>query len=189
MLKATIPFMARRTRSSLSVLSSLPNLALRQRYSSRRTLITRPDTISPSEDDITTAFSRPSTSSIKGVLSKSNVGLFDQPELASPASFRELAARTITRAKILVLRIHRALESQSEKEKVVKNFDRLSDMLCGVIDAAELLRHSHPDRVWVDTADEVYDGLCSYMNVLNTDVELYNASGSVTPSSLSDQVS
>ncbi|KAG8905110.1 Mitochondrial intermediate peptidase [Tulasnella sp. 403] len=58
-------------------------------------------------------------------------------------------------------------------KKVVKNFDRLSDMLCGVIDAAELIRHSHPDRTWVQAANDVYDSLCSFMNYLNTDFTLY----------------
>lgn len=55
----------------------------------------------------------------------------------------------------------------------MKNFDRLSDTLCAVIDAAELVRHAHPDPDWAEAANEAYEMLCSYMNVLNTHTELY----------------
>lgn len=57
--------------------------------------------------------------------------------------------------------------------KVVKNLDRLSDMLCSVIDLAELVRNAHPDHAWVDAANEAYETLCEFMNVLNTHVGLY----------------
>lgn len=57
---------------------------------------------------------------------------------------------------------------------VVKNFDRLSDTLCAVIDAAEHVRHAHPDPEWAEAANEAYEMLCSYMNVLNTHTELYD---------------
>jgi len=57
--------------------------------------------------------------------------------------------------------------------KVVKNLDRLSDMLCSVIDLAELVRNSHPDPEWVQGANDAYEQLCEYMNVLNTNVGLY----------------
>jgi len=55
---------------------------------------------------------------------------------------------------------------------VVKNLDRLSDMLCGVIDLAELVRNAHPDRAWVEAANNAYEALCEFMNVLNTHVGL-----------------
>ena len=56
---------------------------------------------------------------------------------------------------------------------MVKNLDRLSDMLCSVIDLAELVRNAHPDPEWVKSANEAYEQLCEYMNVLNTNVGLY----------------
>ena len=46
-------------------------------------------------------------------------------------------------------------------------------MLCSVIDLAELVRNAHPDPEWVQSADEAYEQLCEYMNVLNTNVGLY----------------
>ena len=105
--------------------------------------------------------------------SRSPTGLFGQPSLVSPSSFQNLALATLIRAKLLTERIVRARESRDELFKVVKNLDRLSDMLCSVIDLAELVRNAHPDPEWVDSANEAYEQLCEYMNVLNTDVGLY----------------
>lgn len=49
-------------------------------------------------------------------------------------------------------------------------------MLCSVIDLAELIRNAHPDRHWVDAANNAYEKLCEFMNVLNTHVGLYEVS-------------
>ena len=56
--------------------------------------------------------------------------------------------------------------------RVVKNLDRLSDMLCSVIDLAELVRNAHPDPVWVESANDAYGMLSEFMNVLNTNAGL-----------------
>jgi intermediate peptidase len=56
--------------------------------------------------------------------------------------------------------------------KVIKNFDRLSDMLCSVIDLAELVRNAHPDPTWVENANNAYEMLSEFMNVLNTNAGL-----------------
>ncbi|KAL4070621.1 mitochondrial intermediate peptidase [Scleroderma citrinum] len=100
-------------------------------------------------------------------------GIFQHTQLNTPAGFTALADSTLVRAQILTERILRAPQSRSELFKVVKNLDRLSDLLCGVIDLAELLRNAHPDPQWVRSANESYEKLCEYMNVLNTDVGLY----------------
>ncbi|KAI0654243.1 mitochondrial intermediate peptidase [Cubamyces menziesii] len=106
-------------------------------------------------------------------------GLFGHRALTTPAAFNALADSTLRRAELLTERILRARESRSELFKVVKNLDRLSDMLCGVIDLAELLRNAHPDPAWVQSADQVYEKLCEFMNVLNTNVGLYEVLGAV----------
>ncbi|CAA7265920.1 unnamed protein product [Cyclocybe aegerita] len=100
-------------------------------------------------------------------------GLFGHPNLTHPGALISLADSTLVRAQLLTDRILRARESRDELGKVVKNLDRLSDMLCGVIDLAELVRNAHPDRVWVDAANHAYESLCEFMNVLNTHVGLY----------------
>lgn len=77
------------------------------------------------------------------------------------------------RAQLLADRILRARESRSELLKAVKNLDRLSDLLCGVIDLSELVRNAHPDEQWANAANVAYESLCEFMNVLNTHVGLY----------------
>ncbi|KAI0308160.1 hypothetical protein B0F90DRAFT_1807434 [Multifurca ochricompacta] len=103
----------------------------------------------------------------------SPTGLFGQPSLISPSSFHNLVLATLIRAQSLTERIVRARQSRDELLKAVKNLDRLSDMLCSVIDLAELVRNAHPDPEWVSSANEAYEQLCEYMNVLNTNVGLY----------------
>ncbi len=103
----------------------------------------------------------------------SPTGILGHRFLTTPTSFIALADSTLRRAQLLTERILRARESGDELFRVVKNLDRLSDMLCGVIDLAELLRNAHPDPVWVQSAEEVYERLCEFMNVLNTNVDLY----------------
>lgn len=101
-------------------------------------------------------------------------GIFGNDGLRSPEDFITLAHRTIRRAKAIVARITNAPNAGAhEMRMVVNNFDRLSDVLIGVIDMAELVRHAHPDPGWADAAHEAYEMLCSYMNVLNTHAGLY----------------
>ena len=106
--------------------------------------------------------------------SRSPTGLFGSPPaLVSPSSFHNLALATLIRAQLLTERIVRAWRSRDELFKAVKNLDRLSDMLCSVIDLAGLVRNAHPDPEWVKSANEAYEWLCEYMNILNTNVGLY----------------
>ncbi|KAF9454102.1 mitochondrial intermediate peptidase [Macrolepiota fuliginosa MF-IS2] len=100
-------------------------------------------------------------------------GLFGHAQLSHPNAFVSLADATLVRAQILTNRILNARASKDELVKVVKNLDRLSDMLCSVIDLAELIRNAHPDKNWVSAANNAYEKLCEFMNVLNTHVGLY----------------
>ncbi|EPQ60415.1 mitochondrial intermediate peptidase [Gloeophyllum trabeum ATCC 11539] len=111
--------------------------------------------------------------------STNSTGLFGHSFLTSPAAFTALANSTLRRAHLLTERILQARRSREELSKVVKNLDRLSDLLCGVIDLAELVRNAHPSAQWVKTADEVYETLCEFMNVLNTHVGLYEVLNAV----------
>jgi mitochondrial intermediate peptidase len=133
----------------------------------RRTLAT---TLNTNSDDLLSFFDHPYH---RTSWSRSPTGLFGQPSLVSPSSFHNLALATLIRAQLLTERIVRARQSRDELLRVVKNLDRLSDMLCSVIDLAELVRNAHPDPEWVDSANAAYEQLCKYMNVLNTHVGLY----------------
>ncbi|RGB42304.1 hypothetical protein C1646_683750 [Rhizophagus diaphanus] len=99
-------------------------------------------------------------------------GLFRNPALATPQGFHLEAEKALRRVKLLVNRITNA-STEKELSKVVKNMDRLSDTLCSVIDTAEFIRSSHPDPKFAQAANWAYGYLCSYMNSLNTNTELY----------------
>lgn len=99
------------------------------------------------------------------------MGLFRVKQITSPDAFVPVAMATMARANYIVRRIVNAREDH-ETGRIVKNIDRLSDMLCGVIDMAELIRHTHPEKAWVDAANRAYDVLCEYMNELNTNIDL-----------------
>lgn len=102
----------------------------------------------------------------------SHTGLFGHDFLTTPTSFIELANSTITRAQLLTRRIVKAKDTREELFKVVKHLDRLSDLLCGVIDLAECIRNSHPDHAWLEAAEHVYLSVHEFMNVLNTNRDL-----------------
>ncbi|KAF8203825.1 mitochondrial intermediate peptidase [Pholiota molesta] len=85
----------------------------------------------------------------------SATGLFGHPSLTQPSSLISLADATLVRAQLL---------TERELLKVVKNLDRLSDII---------VRNAHPDQIWVEAANHAYESLCEFMNVLNTHVGLY----------------
>ncbi|GAA5862788.1 hypothetical protein JCM3774_001921 [Rhodotorula dairenensis] len=134
----------------------------------------------PSDEVLHEAFDTPDSAFAAVPSASVPAGLFNQPALQRPADFPALAHRTTLRAKVLVERLCRpapAPESLEQAERaflaMVKNLDRLSDLLCGVIDLAELVRNVHPDPAWVEGANAAYEQLCEYMNELNTHVGLY----------------
>ncbi|KAF9426947.1 Mitochondrial intermediate peptidase, partial [Podila epigama] len=112
-------------------------------------------------------------------------GLFLYPTLRTPATFLDSVNAAIARGHLLVERIANAPKAgEGEMRRVIKLFDRLSDVLCKVIDAAEVVRCLHPDTRWRQSAEHVYEELFSWMNTLNTDPRLYEVLRTVlnTPS-------
>ncbi|KAK4688643.1 hypothetical protein P7C73_g1446, partial [Tremellales sp. Uapishka_1] len=119
----------------------------------------------------------PSTSTSTSSFLSSPAGLFLLPALSSPAALPLLTSRTLIHGQKIVDRICSSVNDPTGKELrlVVKNLDRLSDLLCGVIDLCELVRNVHPDEEWVSEAETAYERLCSFMNGLNTDRGLFEA--------------
>ncbi|PCH33977.1 mitochondrial intermediate peptidase [Wolfiporia cocos MD-104 SS10] len=138
---------------------------------------TLPLPASRDDADLIALFDQPTLS--QWASTSSSTGLFGHSILTTPSAFNALADSTLRSAQLLTDRVLRARESREELFKVVKNLDRLSDLLCGVIDLAELVRNAHPDKAWVQSADEVYEKLCEFMNILNTHVGLYEVLYSV----------
>lgn len=57
---------------------------------------------------------------------------------------------------------------------MVKELDKLSDLLCRVIDLADFVRGTHPDRKFQIMAIKAYHTVFQYMNQLNTTPVLYD---------------
>ncbi|KAI7822648.1 hypothetical protein BC939DRAFT_397710 [Gamsiella multidivaricata] len=121
-------------------------------------------------------FDSPATSASRAryASAASPEGLFLYPNLKTPETFLDSVNAAIARGHLLVERIANAPErGEDEMRRVIKLFDRLSDVLCKVIDAAEVVRCLHPDPAWRQGAEQVYEQLFSWMNTLNTDPRLY----------------
>ncbi|KAF9326668.1 Mitochondrial intermediate peptidase, partial [Podila minutissima] len=124
------------------------------------------------------AFDAPAASSSRSRYAAASAsapdGLFLYPNLRTPDTFLDSVNAAIARGHLLVERIANApANGDEEMRKVIKLFDRLSDVLCKVIDAAEVVRCLHPDTHWRQGAERVYEELFSWMNTLNTDPRLY----------------
>ncbi|KAF9188863.1 Mitochondrial intermediate peptidase [Haplosporangium sp. Z 767] len=144
-------------------------------------------TVAPVTVSLRELFDSPPTSISQSRHATSRVpeGLFLYPNLKTPQTFLDSVNAAIARGHLLVERIANAPErGEGEMRKVIKLFDRLSDVLCKVIDAAEVVRCLHPDPAWRQAAETVYEELFSWMNTLNTDPRLYEVLSKVlnTPS-------
>ncbi|KAK5686082.1 Mitochondrial intermediate peptidase [Elasticomyces elasticus] len=96
-----------------------------------------------------------------------NAGLFQNRYLTHPAGFQEFASVTLAKCKKIVAAVL-SYETTEELKKVARDLDRLSDLLCRVIDLSDFVRSVHPDRKVVAAATEAYGRMFEYMNILNT---------------------
>ncbi|KAI9673945.1 MAG: Mitochondrial intermediate peptidase [Caeruleum heppii] len=98
-------------------------------------------------------------------------GLFQNRHLTNPGGFQVFASDTLGQARKLVAKITSASTVQ-EYRSLVRMMDRLSDLLCRVIDVADFVRAVHPDRRMQDAASKAHALMFEYMNVLNTTTAL-----------------
>lgn len=99
--------------------------------------------------------------------SKPRVGLFRNAYLTEPQGFLSFARVSLARAQNIVDKVLTAT-SLSEYREVVRDMDRLSDLLCRVIDLSDFVRVTHPDREMQSAASEAWSIVYQYMNQLNT---------------------
>jgi len=97
---------------------------------------------------------------------KSN-GLFQNRYLTRPEGFGTFANMTLRKAKRLVDKVLSA-GTVEEYKHIVRDLDRLSDLLCRVIDLSDFVRVTHPDHRIQEAASKAYSMMFEYMNVLNT---------------------
>lgn len=105
-------------------------------------------------------------------------GLFGNPYLTSPQGLQRFSNDTLKSAQ----RLTAHLLANTPPADYIRDLDRLSDMLCRVIDLCEFVRVSHPDPKYVSVAEQAHAQMFEYMNVLNTSHELYSKLESVIES-------
>ena len=97
-----------------------------------------------------------------------NVGLFRNRYLTRPAGFPAFAKINVSRSQRLVQEVLTA-SSVEEYRRIVLLMDRLSDLLCRVLDLCDFVRVSHPDVRFQTAAEKAWNHVYHYMNELNTE--------------------
>lgn len=64
------------------------------------------------------------------------------------------------------------LSTVDEYRQLAQLLDRLSDLLCRIIDIADFVRSTHPDPAFQNAAAQAHYRMFEYMNILNTTTEL-----------------
>ncbi|KAI1828472.1 peptidase family M3 [Xylaria intraflava] len=108
--------------------------------------------------------------------SRGNVGLFRNKYLTSPDGFLIFADITISKASRLVNKVTNA-STTAEYKTLVKDLDRLSDLLCRVLDVSDFVRITHPDVRIKEAASAAWSKVYMYMNQLNTSTALSDQLG------------
>lgn len=98
---------------------------------------------------------------------KPPTGIVGNRYLSSPEGFVDFVQITLQRCNAVVERVARA-SSIDEYKGMVRELDRLSDLLCRVIDLADFVRGTHPNRRIQQAAHKAYAIMFQYMNQLNT---------------------
>jgi mitochondrial intermediate peptidase len=108
-------------------------------------------------------FSQPARFGYRG----SNVGLFQNRYLTAPEGFAAFAQENLMKSKKIVKKVMGA-SSLDDYRSIVRDLDRLSDMLCRVTDLSDFVRSTHPDRDMQAAASRAQTMMLKFMNILNT---------------------
>ena len=99
-------------------------------------------------------------------------GIIGNKYLTHPEGFIDFVTVTIQRCNAVVQKVS-AAQTTEDFKCMVKDLDKLSDLLCRVIDLADFVRGTHPDRKFQIMAVKAYHTVFQYMNQLNTTPVLY----------------
>ncbi|KAJ5669485.1 Mitochondrial intermediate peptidase [Penicillium macrosclerotiorum] len=100
-------------------------------------------------------------------------GLVQNQYLTSPDGFRAFAHASLQKCQAVVGKVLNA-STLEEYRDVARNLDRLSDLLCRVIDLSDFIRTIHSDPRIQEAATQAYALMFEYMNVLNTTTGLHD---------------
>ncbi|KAL3834596.1 hypothetical protein ACJIZ3_009332 [Penstemon smallii] len=98
-------------------------------------------------------------------------GLYGFEHLKTPKGFQRMVDDAIERSDELV----QYIAGMPSAPEIIKAMDEVSDAVCTVIDSAELCRHTHPDRDFVDEASKATLRMNEYIHHLNSNPSLYHA--------------
>ncbi|KAJ5550527.1 Peptidase M3A/M3B [Penicillium sp. DV-2018c] len=112
-------------------------------------------------------FSRRRTSTVSR-----RAGLVQNQYLTSPEGFRAFANVSLQRCQAIVAKVL-AASTVDEYRALARDLDRLSDLLCRVIDLSDFIRTIHPDPRIQEAATQAWALMFEYMNVLNTTTGLH----------------
>jgi len=110
-------------------------------------------------------------------------GLFMNKDLTNPGGFKVFSDRTLSKAQRLVEEI----SAGKRQETIIRDLDRLSDMLCSVSDLTAFIRTAHPDRRFAEAANETFSAVLEYMNGLNQHQKLYELTAQATARSTEEK--
>ncbi|KAL2654121.1 hypothetical protein R1flu_022249 [Riccia fluitans] len=105
------------------------------------------------------------------VLRREPVGLYGYGLLKSPYGFQAFAQEAIDRSEDIIKEIKELPPSMA----TIRAFDDISDVVCTVVDAAELCRSTHSDKDFVREANKASMKLYEYLQYLNSHPVLYKA--------------
>jgi intermediate peptidase len=100
-------------------------------------------------------------------------GIIGNKYLTHPEGFIDFVTITIRRCNAVVDKVA-AADTPDDFRLVVRELDKLSDLLCRVIDLADFVRGTHPDTKFQYMATQAYATVFQYMNQLNTTPVLYD---------------
>lgn len=103
--------------------------------------------------------------------SGSSSGLLQNQYLTCPEGFLKFASVSLQKCQEIMARVLE-VSTLDGYRRVAKDLDRLSDLLCRVIDMADFMRSNHPNPAIQDAATQAYSIIFEYMNVLNTETRL-----------------
>lgn len=109
--------------------------------------------------------------SSKQTYNASAVGLFQNQYLVNPRGFEVFANMSLRKAERIVEKVCRA-STIEEYRHVARDLDRLSDILCRVIDLSDFVRSTHPNAAIQAAASRAYSKMFEFMNILNTTTKL-----------------
>lgn len=101
------------------------------------------------------------------------VGFVQNQFLKEPQGWETYALTCVTKCRKIVDKVTNA-STVSEYRAVARDLDRLSDLLCRVIDVSDFMRTLHNDKAIVDACTRSYNLAYKFMNLMNTAAGLKN---------------